>query len=65
MKVALAQLSYIPGDIAGNSSRIIAALDDARAGGADLAVFSVDGRHRLPATLTCCSALTSLMQQQP
>jgi len=40
MKVALAQLSYIPGDIAGNSSRIIAALDDARAGGADLAVFS-------------------------
>ncbi len=40
MKVALAQLSYIPGDIAGNSSKIIAALNTAREGGADLAVFS-------------------------
>lgn len=40
MKVALAQLSYIPGDIAGNSSKIIAALETARSGGADLAVFS-------------------------
>jgi NAD+ synthase (glutamine-hydrolysing) len=40
MKVALAQLSYIPGDIAGNSSIIIDALNTARAGGADLAVFS-------------------------
>lgn len=40
MKVALAQLSYIPGDITGNSSKIIAALETARAGGADLAVFS-------------------------
>ncbi|MHC1733281.1 MAG: NAD+ synthase [Bacteroidales bacterium] len=40
MKVALAQLSYIPGDIAGNSSIIIDVLNTARAGGADLAVFS-------------------------
>lgn len=40
MKVALAQLSYIPGDIAGNSSKIIAAIRQARDGGAELAIFS-------------------------
>lgn len=40
MKVALAQLNYIPGDIAGNSSKIIAAIRKACDGGAELAVFS-------------------------
>ncbi len=40
MKIALAQLSYIPGDIAYNSSKIIAAIEDARRQGAALAVFS-------------------------
>ncbi len=40
MKIALAQLSYIPGDITYNSSKIISAIDDARRQGADLAVFS-------------------------
>jgi NAD+ synthase (glutamine-hydrolysing) len=40
MKVALAQLSYIPGDISFNKGKILAALDEARSGGALLAVFS-------------------------
>lgn len=40
MKVALAQLSYIPGDIPFNKGKILAALDEAWTGGADLAVFS-------------------------
>jgi len=40
MKIALAQLSYIPGHITYNSSKIIAAIEEARTQGADLAVFS-------------------------
>lgn len=40
MKVALAQLSYVPGDIAFNKGKIIAALEEARRQGAGLAVFS-------------------------
>ncbi len=40
MKVALAQLSYIPGDIPGNRNKIISAIETARTGGADLVVFS-------------------------
>lgn len=40
MKVALAQLSYIPGDIAFNKSKIISAIEEARRQGARLAVFS-------------------------
>lgn len=40
MKVALAQLSYIPGDIAGNRDKITDAIEVARRQGADLAVFS-------------------------
>lgn len=40
MKIALAQLSYIPGDVPYNKNRIIAAIEDARRQGTDLAVFS-------------------------
>lgn len=40
MKVALAQLSYIPGDIAFNKSKIISGIEEARRQGARLAVFS-------------------------
>ncbi len=40
MKVALAQLNYIPGDIAYNSAKIISAADRAQSQGADLIVFS-------------------------
>jgi NAD+ synthase (glutamine-hydrolysing) len=40
MKVALAQLSYIPGDIAFNSAKIIKAIEHARSQRADLIVFS-------------------------
>ncbi|MFZ2286423.1 MAG: NAD+ synthase [Bacteroidales bacterium] len=40
MKVALAQLNYIPGDVSGNSSKIISSIGYARSGGADLIVFS-------------------------
>lgn len=40
MKVALAQLNYIPGDISYNSAKITAAIDKARSEGAGLVVFS-------------------------
>jgi NAD+ synthase (glutamine-hydrolysing) len=40
MKVALAQLNYIPGDVSGNSSKIISSIGHARSAGADLIVFS-------------------------
>jgi NAD+ synthase (glutamine-hydrolysing) len=40
MRVALAQLSYIPGDIAGNRKKIISSIGIAKSGGADLIVFS-------------------------
>lgn len=40
MRVALAQLSYIPGDIPGNREKIIAAIGRAKEGRADLIVFS-------------------------
>lgn len=40
MKVALAQLNYIPGDIGNNSSKIISAIGKAQSHGADLIVFS-------------------------
>jgi NAD+ synthetase len=40
MKLALAQLNYIVGDIPGNSEKIIAAMDRAKQAGAALVVFS-------------------------
>lgn len=40
MKVALAQLNFVVGDLDGNVERMRRALSDARAAGADLAVFS-------------------------
>ena len=40
MKVSLAQLNYIPGDISFNSAKIISAIEGARSQGADLIVFS-------------------------
>jgi NAD+ synthase (glutamine-hydrolysing) len=40
MKIALAQLNYIPGDIAYNSAKIISAVGHARSQSADLIVFS-------------------------
>ena len=40
MKVALAQLSYIPGDVAYNSRKIISSVKNAKTEGADLIVFS-------------------------
>lgn len=40
MKVALAQLNYIPGDVSGNSRKIISSVENARLRGADLIVFS-------------------------
>ena len=39
MRLALAQINTIVGDLAGNRGRILAALADARADGADLVVF--------------------------
>ena len=40
MKIALAQLNYIVGDIPGNSEKIIAAMDRATQAGAALVIFS-------------------------
>jgi NAD+ synthase (glutamine-hydrolysing) len=40
MKIALAQLDYIVGDIPGNSQKIIASIEGARRAGAALVVFS-------------------------
>ena len=39
MRLALAQLNVIVGDLAGNRARIVAAIGEARAAGADLVVF--------------------------
>jgi NAD+ synthase (glutamine-hydrolysing) len=40
MRIALCQLNYTIGDFDGNTAKIIAAIDKAKAGGAELAVFS-------------------------
>lgn len=40
MKIALTQLNYTIGDFAGNTSKIIDAIENAKAQGAELAVFS-------------------------
>ena len=40
MKVALAQLNYIIGDFEGNSAKIIKNIENAKAEGADLVIFS-------------------------
>ncbi|HPT12452.1 MAG TPA: NAD+ synthase [Bacteroidales bacterium] len=40
MKVALAQLNYIPGDISYNSGKIISAIHEAHSMGAELVIFS-------------------------
>ena len=40
MKIALAQLNFTVGDIKTNTSKIIAAIKEAKAQGADLAVFA-------------------------
>ena len=40
MKIALAQFNPTVGDFEGNSARILAMADEAKAGGADIAVFS-------------------------
>jgi NAD+ synthase (glutamine-hydrolysing) len=39
MRIALAQLNAVVGDLDGNRTRILASLDDARTAGADLVVF--------------------------
>ena len=40
MKIALAQLNFTVGDIKANASKIIAAINEAKQQGADLAVFA-------------------------
>lgn len=50
MRIALAQLNYIPGDIENNGKKIIGAIEHARKSNAQLAVFSemaVTGYHPL------------------
>ena len=40
MKIALAQLNYTVGDVAGNTNKIIESVRRAKAEGADLVVFA-------------------------
>jgi NAD+ synthase (glutamine-hydrolysing) len=50
MKIALAQLNYIPGDIGHNSNKIISAINHAHTHGAELVIFSemaITGYHPL------------------
>ena len=49
MKIALAQLNYTIGDIDGNAEKIVAAIDKAKAEGADLVVFAEQAISGSPA----------------
>ena len=49
MKIALAQLNYTIGDIEGNKSKIIDAIERAKTVGADLAVFAEQALSGTPA----------------
>ena len=49
MKIALAQLNYTTGDIEGNKSKIIAAIERAKCENADLVVFAEQALSGLPA----------------
>ncbi len=49
MKIALAQLNYTIGDIAGNTAKIIIAVEHAKAEGADVVVFAEQALSGTPA----------------
>ena len=49
MRLALAQMNSVVGDLDGNRDRILGRLDEARAAGADLVALPGARRHRLPA----------------
>ena len=49
MKITLAQLNYTTGDIDGNAAKIIAAIENAKAQGAELIVFAEQAISGSPA----------------
>ena len=49
MKIALAQLNYTIGDIAGNTAKIIIAVERAKFEGADVVVFAEQALSGTPA----------------
>jgi predicted amidohydrolase len=63
MRVAIAQLDCVVGDMPGNAARILAAVDEARRGGADLVVtpelslcgYPPEDLLLRPAFLTACA----------
>src|SRR5437867_5988362 len=72
MRVAIAQLDCVVGDMPGNAARILAAVDEARRGGADLVVtpelslcgYPPEDLLLRPAFLAACAAeLTALAAQ--
>ena len=54
MKIALAQLNYTIGDIEGNKSKIIGAVERAKSEGADLVVFAEQALSGTPALDLLC-----------
>ena len=48
MKIALAQLNYTVGDVAGNTNKVIESVRRAKAEGADLVVFAEQGIKATP-----------------
>ena len=53
MKIALAQLNYTIGDIEGNKSKIIGAVERAKSKGADLVVFAEQASAERPPWICC------------
>ena len=49
MKIAIAQLNYTVGDVDGNASRIIGAINRAKAEHADLVIFAEQALSGTPA----------------
>ena len=53
MKIALAQLNYTVGDVAGNTNKIIESVRRAKAEGADLVVFAEQAIAVLLRSICC------------
>ena len=64
MKIALAQLNYTIGDIEGNKSKIIGAVERAKSEGADLVVFAEQALSGTPALdLLCKTTFIELCEE--
>ena len=64
MKIALAQLNYTVGDIEGNASRIIGAVESAKSAGADMVIFAEQAVSGSPAfDLLCKTTFLELCEE--